>query len=254
MEGSSGKLKLEGASRLVLGLSGYTDAGGVASFSSTFIVRRLEARKLGEIEGAGFVLSMSRPIAMIRRGLVEGVRYPKLEVYLASSAGMAVVKGEEPHYSWEAFVDGMVDLVKSSGVKEVYTLGGFIDLREELKASAVVSLPELRSEVEACGVELVDYEGPCSVYTAFIERCAHEGLRAVSLWGHVPYSRYVALTRLRAPDLETSHRTLTALCKLTRLKLPLEELKAEAEKQLSFLEGMKEAEGKRPLKFAGLTY
>jgi len=247
-------LRLSGADRLILGLSGYTDAGGVASFSSSFIVRGLQARRLGELEGGSFVYSSSRPTTVIRRGLVEEVRYPKGEVYLADEARVVVVKGEEPHLSWNGFLAALMELVEASGAREVYTLGGLIDFVEEPRVSAVVSLPELQDVVEACGARLIDYEGPCSVYTALVERCAREGLRAVSLWGHVPYNRYTALTQLRAPDLETSHRTLAVLCRLAKLSLPLDELKSEAERQLSFLERVREAGEEKPSKFTNYIY
>ena len=250
------RLKSSGAACLVLSLSGYTDAGGVASFSSSFMVRKLRAVRLGELEGGGFVLSSSRPTTVIKRGLVEEVRYPRSEVFLAATGrGVVVVRGEEPHFSWNSFLNEVLELVEASGVEEVYTLGGLIDVVEEPKVSAVVSLPELQSLVEACGAELIDYEGPCSIYTALVECCASRRLKAVSLWGHVPYNRYTALSQLRAPDLETSHRTLRVLCRLAEIELPLAELEDEARKQLSFLEGMKAAEGeRRTSKFSNYIY
>lgn len=246
------QIRLSRAEYLVLGLAGYTDAGWVASFSSSFIINKLGARKLGELREGGFVLSSSRPIAMIRRGLVEGVMYPRGgEVFLASEGGAVVIRGEEPHFSWDAFIDEVLKLVEEAGIKEVYTLGGLVDLAEEAKVSAVVSVPKLQSVLETYGVELINYEGPCSIYTALIERCARRGVSAISLWGHVPYKHYVTLSKLRAPDVDASYKVLRTLCKLTKIHLPLSELEGEARRQLSLLEDVRELRGGREgLKFS----
>lgn len=228
------QVKLGGASYLVLGLMGYTDAGWVASFSSSFIINRLKARRIGELKEGGFVLSSARPIAVIKRGLVEEVAYPRGgEVFLAGR--VVVIRGEEPHLSWRSFLDEVLGLVEGGGIVEVYTLGGLVDFSEEARVSAVVSLPKLQGLVEACGAELINYEGPCSIYTALIERCAYKGISAISLWGHVPYRRYAVLSKLRAPDVDTSYRVLKVLCRLTKISLPLEELEEEARRQLDVL-------------------
>lgn len=237
------------ATYLVLGLSGYTDAGGVASFSSSYIISELQATKLGEIEEGGFAYFSTRPTTVIRRGLVEEVRYPREEVYFASNSSALVIKGEEPHFNWEGFLDEVMEVVEAAGVREVYTIGGLIDVIEESKVTAVVSLPELQGLVEAHGADLIDYEGPCSIYTALLLRCGRRGIRAVSLWGHVPYKRYTTLSKLRYPDLEAAYKVLTVLCRLSGFKLPLERVRREAERQLSFLEKVRVAEEERPLKF-----
>lgn len=238
------QVRLGRAKYLVLGLAGFTDAGWVASFSSSFIINKLKARRLGELRGGGFLLSSSRPIATIKRGLVEGVVYPRGgEVFLANEGGVVVIRGEEPHFSWDAFIDEVLKLVEGAGVEEVYTLGGLVDFAEEAKVSAVVSLPGLQSLLEACGVELINYEGPCSIYTALIERCARRGIGAISLWGHVPYKHYVTLSKLRAPDVDASYKVLRTFCKLTKVRLPLNELEGEARRQLSLLEDVKELRG-----------
>jgi len=241
---------------LILGLSGYTDAGWVASFSSDYVVKEMQATELGEMGGGGFVYLSTRPTTVIKRGLVEKVKYPSWKVYFADRGSVLVVKGEEPHFGWEAFLDEVMELAEAACIEEVYAIGGLIDMVEEPRVSAVVSLPELQGLVEAHRVDLIDYEGPCSIYTALLLRCGERGVRAVSLWGHVPYKRYTVLSQLRAPDLETSYKVLTALCELSKLKLPLERLRVEAERQLSFLEGVRMIEegGRGPSKFNNYIY
>ncbi|RLF15546.1 MAG: hypothetical protein DRJ97_03665 [Thermoprotei archaeon] len=239
---------------LVIGLSGYTDAAGVASFSANYLIRQTEAEKLGRLEGEFYVYVASRPTTTIKEGIVEEVRYPSLELYASRRANLLVMRGEEPNINWEAYLEKVMEVVDAARVSGVYTLGGLIDYLDQPKVSAVISTPRLRRVVEEAGMELIDYEGPCSVYTALIHRCSSRDLEAVSLWGHVPFSVYSTLSQLKSPDLKTAYLTLEALRRISGLDFNLEELREEAERLMELVDRIKAGKGEQPSKFYNYIY
>ncbi|RLF18449.1 MAG: hypothetical protein DRN06_01490 [Thermoprotei archaeon] len=239
---------------MVIGFSGYTDAAGVASFSIDYLIKKTGAKKLTSLKRGLYVLSTSRPITVIRTGLVEEVKYPCTELYVSKKAGLLALRGEEPNINWEDYVEEVMEIIEEANVSSLYTLGGLIDYVEESKVSAVVSSPELKEEARVVGAELINYEGPCSIYTVIIRRCGERGVKAMSLWGHVPFQRYSTLTQLRSPDLKTAYLTLKTLCKLTGIDLELERLRAEAETMLELVDRIRKTSEEKPSKFFNYIY
>ncbi|PCN50614.1 hypothetical protein B6U99_03430 [Candidatus Geothermarchaeota archaeon ex4572_27] len=234
---------------LVIGFSGYTDAASVASFSIGYLIRRTRAERIGELRGGYYVMASARPITVIREGLVEEVKYPSIEVYASSEPKLLMMRGEEPNVNWEGYLEEVMRLIDEAEVSMIYTLGGMIDYLDSPKVSAVVNRPELRRVVVEAGVDLIDYEGPCSVYTALLYRCRGRGVGAISLWGHVPFTVYSTLTQLRSPDLKTSYLTLEAFKRLSGVDVDLDELRGEAERFMEFVERVRGGREGQPSKF-----
>lgn len=225
---------------VVVGLSGYTDAGGVATYSISYVRRKLGAQRIGRIPGEFFCdYSTSRPTTTILGGVVEDLRMPDNIVYASERDNVVLVEGFEPNLNWLDFIDALLELAKRFGAKRLYAIGGMIDNVEEPKVSAVISSPRLREEMLRNGVDLIDYRGPCSMYTPLMRLCDQRGVEGVSIWGHVPYRFFAAIAQLGVADAITAKAVLEKLVRLSGISLDLSDVERQEQQLRSMIRSMK---------------
>jgi len=204
---------------LILGLEGYADAGGAASFTLNYLRKKLGAECIAMISHVALQdYTVHRPITLIEGGLVKAVHPPLSKIYYAKSGEnwVVLVQGPEPNFGWFQYIKYILDLYSKVKASKIFTLGGFVDWVKTPKVSAVVSKEELKKAVLEAEISLIDYEGPCSLYTALIYECANRGIDAISLWYHVPFKDYTILKHINMLDFRST-------------KMLLEKLKALAE-------------------------
>jgi proteasome assembly chaperone (PAC2) family protein len=89
-------------------------------------------------------------------------------------------------------------------------------------ASALFNHEDLREKVIRAGLGLTEYSGPISIHTFILEAAKKKGLKAVSLWGHVP--QY-----LQTKNIKAVCSVLKRLMNLTQMELDLSELEKAGE-------------------------
>ena len=216
---------------LIIGLSGWTDAGLVASRSTRYLVKKLGMVKFATIEPDEFYnFNIERPTTVIKGGLIEEFNFASNDLYYSlgrergESIDLVVLTGSEPHLRWAKYSKEIVDLAVKLGVKFCYALGGLLDrvphTRPPLISAVVndVSLPPLLTRKN---LKMIEYEGPASFYTYLLTQLRRQGIFGVSLWGHVP--QYIAYA-----DANTSLHLLRRLSDLLSTKFDLTELEREA--------------------------
>jgi predicted ATP-grasp superfamily ATP-dependent carboligase len=215
---------VEKAQSLILGLKGYSDAGLITTYSIEYLIKKFEAEKIGCFKKEFYDYSVNRPFIVVEDGIIKNLKPPTTEVFYSKNLKTVFVYGSEPNLNWYEFVDGVLSLIKRFEVKNVYSLGGLIDYVREPRVSGVVNNEKLKKVLIGLGVELVNYEGPSSIYSLLLNEISKIGVEAVSLWGHVPYKNYVASTQLGTPDIITAYQLLEKLNLLAKLGLDLDEL------------------------------
>jgi len=179
---------------MLIGFSGWPDAGNVASLTIQHFIDSLAPEKLMEFELADFQdLTVNRPIVEIDDGLIKGLQFAKSALYLWSdqkqNTSLLIFRGPEPGFRWREFAEKILELCKKMSVQRIYLVGGVLDMvphTRKPKISAVVNMEHLKLEVKVHGLTSSNYKGPSSIHSYLMLRAREMRLEAISIWGHAP--------------------------------------------------------------------
>ncbi len=197
---------------LVMGLSGWPNAGEVATGAVTYLRDKLSAVRLAEIDPEEFYdFTTQRPMAIIEDGVMLRLRPPSnVFYYYQNPTGehdLILLRGAEPHLHWNGYVSCLLSVMREFSVHQVQALGGLHDRvphNREPVVSGLANRPELRDLLRSHGVRFSSYQGPSSLHTTFLARCADEGFPGLSIWGHVPiYVQNIANPKVCCAVLRT---------------------------------------------------
>ncbi|MGP3667588.1 MAG: proteasome assembly chaperone family protein [Candidatus Bathyarchaeota archaeon] len=219
------------ADYMVLGFKGYSDAGMVVTFSIEYLLKSLgEVEKVKSFGEEFYDYMLSRPFVVVEDGLIKDVKPPGIDVFYSKNFNILVVYGFEPNFKWFKFVDEVLNLVESFKVKRLYCLGGLVDYVTEPRISGLVSSENLKSLLKSFGVEPVNYDGPCSIYSIILDSLKKVNVEGVSLWGHVPYKNYLASTHLKTPDVLTAYHLLKKFTSILGVNIHLDNVLDECKR------------------------
>lgn len=256
-------IKFQKAS-MIIGLSGWANAGEVSTSSVRYLIDKLKAKRLGEIEpGRFYIYQLNRPQVFVKKGLIEGYQNIENQIFYwrneSDKNGLIFLLGAEPHLNWPAYAKVVLDFAEHVGSKRIYTIGGYlIDLYAERPIiTGSTNNDRIIAELKQAGVELIDYRGPTSIYSEILWRGKSLGIDVVSLWCAVPlYTRGVYP--------KAAYQLLLKLTSLLGVKVDLEEIRQKAEafeshlakteniglrRLMSDLEARRRASKERPLYF-----
>jgi proteasome assembly chaperone (PAC2) family protein len=220
---------------LVMGFEGWPDAGRVSSGVVSYLRDELGTSKLAEVRPDDFYLFQSpggeakRPVISIEDGLVTALNLPTTTFWFykgeKSAHDLIVSLGREPELRWNDYVNLVLDLVREFGVIRIYTVGGTYDVvphTMEPIIAAVLSMPDLASEVRKYDIQPINYGGPSSIHTALLTSASKKKIEAISLWGYVPH--YV-----QVPNTKVCCKILSRLSGMLELVLDLENIRKDSE-------------------------
>lgn len=227
---------------LVTGFAGWPNAGGVSSETVNHLRNVVGAQKIGEINPEEFYVFTSvvplttRPLTMVRGGVVDDMTFPANEIYAWSAKGegsdLLLISGIEPDLKWKTYADAVFRLASEFGVRSLYTVGGYYDNvphTREPRVTAAVNDSVLKKRLQGLGIAYNDYQGPTSIQTFLLLESRKYDIDGISLWGAVPY--YIKVNYPRS-----HHRVLEILSHLLGLKLDISYLKEAAQKMDAELE------------------
>jgi len=223
------KIKLHCAN-MIVGLDGWGNAGKVSTFTIKYLLDKLGAQSFGEIPIEFFHnYLIHRPIVSIKEGLIHSYIPPKNALYYwkdeTGKSCLILLLGHEPHTNWPRFVEAMLSVAEQSGVKRIYTIGGYLADPSYASDSPITSSTNnehVVSELKKIRVELTNYTGPTSVYSELLWRAKEKNVDVVSLWSAVPM--YVSGIYPKA-----AYNILQKITQLINVKLDLTDLKNKAE-------------------------
>lgn len=223
------EVQLQKAS-MVIGLSGWGNAGEASTLSVSYLIDKLKAERIGEIpSGRFYVYQIQRPLVAIKRGLVQDYRPLRNDLFCwkdqNEGADLAFLLGAEPHLDWVIYAQAVLNVAKRLEIRRIYTLGGYLADPSLTGGSLVTGSSnkrEIVGELKDVGVELVDYNGPTSVYSEILWSGKAKDVDVVSLWCAVPFYG-------EGPNPEASYNLLSKLQAMLHLKLELTDLKKKAD-------------------------
>jgi len=221
--------------RLLMGLSGWMDGGDVSTGTIKVMVERLYARRVAEIEPAGFyiynfpgameVTALFRPHCRIKKGIIREFEFPENVFHAAENEDLVLFTGKEPNLAWEDYADCIFSLCERLGVKSVYFIGsvaGLVPHTRDPRLFCSVSDAEMRPKFEGYGIKLSDYEGPASVVTYLTTRARLHGVEMVSIVATVP--AYVQGSNPKCIEAVVRH-----VARILGIHLELDDLRATAD-------------------------
>jgi proteasome assembly chaperone (PAC2) family protein len=222
---------------MVIAFGGWPDAKRVATYAAEYLIEKLGAEKIGEIEDSlkFYDFAIERPLIKIEEGLVKGYEFPKNELYMwknnLGDHDLVILIGVEPHLNWSGYVDSIFHAVDFKKAYRVCLLGGLIDRiphTVQSMISGVATRQELLEEMKLHGVESINYTGPSGIHSFILRESERRGVTAFSLWGHTP--EYIGNV-----DSRTAHQLLCKVTSMLRIEVDLGDLRSEGnllEKQL----------------------
>ena len=223
---------------MVIALAGWPDAKRVATYSAGYLINKLGAEKIAEIDSAEFYdFAIQRPLVKIERGLVKGYELPINELYMWKSDSEAhdlvILVGVEPNLNWSRYVDSIFHTLDFKKAHRLCLFGGLIDRiphTVEPLISGVANNQELLEEMKLHGVEPTDYTGPSGIHSFILRESEKSGVTAFSLWGHTP--EYIGNV-----DSRTAYQLLRKSASMLSIEVDLEDLRIEGDLLAKQLDG-----------------
>ena len=204
----------------------WVNVGRVGALVLARLERHFAAQELGEMVRPGqfFDFTRYRP----RSRLVAGRR----EMIIPNST-LSYAKREEkpdflffnlrePHAFGEDYVDSIVEILKTFGVKRYCLIGGMYDVvphTRPLLVSGSAGGPEATEEAKRVRVQASSYQGPTSITSLITQEALKLGVEHLTFVVHLP--QYVQLEE----DYAGAARLMELLCSIYQLPshLPDEE-------------------------------
>jgi proteasome assembly chaperone (PAC2) family protein len=216
---------------LIVGFGGWPNAGEVATWVVTYLIRSLGATKCAEFKPDPFFdLVQQRPVVTVEGGRIQSVQFPGGAFHAARASGpssrdFVLFQGQEPHFQWPQFVESFLDVTERLGVTEILTVGGLYDNVPHTVEPRVSGLTSREKELERfleLGIRPATYEGPMSIHTHIVMAAGQRNLPSTSIWGHVPYY-------IQSNNAKTCLAILERLQKLLDFRVDLKEVRRAAE-------------------------
>lgn len=214
---------------LVLGFRGWADAGKISSGCIGYLVKKLGAKKFGEIMPDDFyILQNSRPLGWIKDGVIEKLEWPSTELfYYKNMRGndLILLLADEPNFRPNEYIETIIYFASLYKVKRIYLIGGVIasevSTTEEPLVEAVIGNPGLKEELKEYGLGYVNYgsskqPAPVGIHSLLVLACQKRGIDAISLWGQAPPFVNIYPKSIRA--------ILEKLAKMLKIDIDLEDI------------------------------
>ncbi len=219
------------AGRLVMGLSGWMDAGDVSTGTIHRLVKALDAQPIGHLPapdcyiqnmpGDMQVSAMFRPNVQIVDGVIESFEVADNPLHASADRRVVLFEGKEPNMAWSRWVGALFDLCEQTGVTDVWftgSVGATVPHTREPRVLSTVSDAAIKNDLAPLGVHFTDYTGPCSVMTYMMTLAPSRGLRMASLIAEVP-------TYIQGSNPKSTEAVMRKLSAALDLKLDLTDLR-----------------------------
>jgi proteasome assembly chaperone (PAC2) family protein len=219
-----------GDGSLVIGLSGWGDAGSVSTLCVGYLIEKLGAAELGEIPpGRFYNYHAQRPLVSIEQGVMREYAPPKNQFYYwkakTGHPAILLLRGAEPHIDWPGYSQSVLEAVERTGVRRIYMIGAYVGniphTVEPVLSISSRSEPILE-EFGHLGMEATNYSGPTGIYSEIMDESHRRGIEAMSIWGAVP--PYV-----QGPNPKVAFYILDKIVSMIGLEVSLLEIKEKGE-------------------------
>ena len=231
---------------MVVAFAGWPDAAEAATRAIRYMVRKLPARKIVEIDPEEYYdFTVNRPQTRINRKKERTIRWPCNEFYSFvpesnPDNGVLLYVGTEPNLKWRTFSETVLQVADMGGVELIISLGALLDAvphTREVRITGRASNKELSKKAQWLGIQNSGYQGPTGIHSAFADACSKRKLPHANIWSHCPH--YVQTS----PNPIASYALLERLKNLVEFDLDMSELRLAGE---AFQEEVSKAIAKQP--------
>ncbi|RLC31004.1 MAG: hypothetical protein DRH37_04035 [Deltaproteobacteria bacterium] len=179
---------------LISGFDGWGNALDISRAMVSYLIRKLKAEYFARIQPEPFYrYDENRPLVKVEKGRLISILPPGGSFYSARSGddgkALVILKASEPQLQWFKFVDEVLSLCETMGVRMIINVGSMYDnvLHSDRIISAIVSGEDLFSMLEQRNVLPITYSGPGGIHSTLHSEAQKRGFACVSLWCHCPY-------------------------------------------------------------------
>ena len=218
------------ATHLITAFKGWPDAGEGASSAVRYLIRKLRARKVAELDPEEFFnFTEMRPTVSINSEGRRIVKWPSNELYYApgedGSPGLMFFLGIEPHLKWRTFCATLLEGVQRWGVATVVHVGALLDAvphTREVRITGSSNHQELKDMLEAQNIVPSHYQGPTGIASAIMSACIEHDMGYATIWGHTPHYLQAA------PNYRVGYTLISSLKGFLEFRLEMDELRSAA--------------------------
>ncbi len=201
----------------------WIDAGKSASLTLSHMERLFGSQKLATLARPGefFDQTRYRPMLTRRDDSIQITIMNAMVTYGRRTEGCDFVflRLPEPHSMADDYVDSVIELLKTIGIKRYILLGSVYDMvpyTRPLLVSSSASNQSTKSNLSVTRVVPSDYQGPTSILYLIEQNLAQIGIEALNLIVHIP--GYLTLDE----DYRGEKRLMEVIGSLYRLVVPQE--------------------------------
>ncbi len=198
------------------------DAGAMGAETISYLRQELGAVEFCRLSPLGYF-----PLGAVS---IEDdvVEFPTPTLYFSERSNLILFHSTQPSQAHYEFLSLLLDLAEDFKVRRIYTVGGLVSRighLERRRVLAVFNRPELREELSQYPLSFISYHGSTSMNGFLLWLAKRRDLRAVSLWGEVPF--YLA----NREDNRMVEVMLNSLCQVLSLEIDLSQPRQRAEEQ-----------------------
>ena len=183
-------------SAMVVAFAGWPDAAEAATRAVRYLVRKLPAEKIAEIDSEEYYdFTLTRPQSRINKHKERLIKWPTNEFYSYipkkdPDNGILLYVGTEPNLKWRTFSKSIVEVAKLAGVELIICLGALLDAvphTRKIKVTGRASNTELNQKAQWFGIKNSVYQGPTGIHSAFSQVCDIQNIPHANIWSHCPH-------------------------------------------------------------------
>lgn len=228
---------------LLAGFTGWLDGGEASTGTMKYLVEKLKATRFASLPAEEFHVyqvpgvESLRPHVQHQEGVVAEERYPSNDFYAwhrsdpSEGPDLIILVGSEPSLRWRQYLDAVLELAESFGVRRVYSTGGVLDRSPHTREPIVscgLSHEELRELMRSYAVRFSNYEGPSTFCSALVHASAQRSLQAIHFSARCTFYPEFSISIPHNPKAIRS--IMQRLNHLIPLRLNLEDLDDSARK------------------------
>ncbi len=235
--------------RMVIGLSGWMDGGEVSTGTVQYLVRKLDAERLADIDPGDFYIynfpgsmeisALFRPRARIEDGLITSFEEPVNEFHYSEENNLVLFQGKEPNLRWKEYAECVMEVISEFDVRKVCFAGSVASLiphTREPHFHSSISDESLKPVLERFDLSPTNYEGPASIVTYLARLSAQRGVEMATVVAEIP--AYV-----QGKNLKSLESVTRKVAEILDLPLDFDDLKAMAD---SFSQRLTKTIAERP--------
>ena len=171
----------------------WTDISKVGNLVLSCLEASLAAKDLGKLAQPGdfFDFTRYRP-TLVRKENHSEIDVPNTIITYGTQTGshdFLILRLLEPHMQAEEYIDSVVELLKTFGVKRYCLMGAMYDMvpyTRPILVTGSASNPELQNRLALDNIRHSDYQGPTTILSLIRDRVTKLGIETCNMMAHLP--------------------------------------------------------------------